>query len=120
MGRDEIAHHGIFLEMTRIHLKYLPDYTLETLLKVFRGFTMPALDFIPDASLLEAAMRRTKLHTPRKQVTDVNNPILEALGFDNKRALEHGVQEAKKWPPGLGPEFVRLSRSGEFVLSPTA
>ena len=120
VGRDEIAHHGIFLEMTRIHMQYLPEETLETLLKVFRGFTMPALDFIPDTALLEAAMRRTKLHTPRKQVTEVNNPILNALGFDNKRALERGVQEAKKLPPGLGPEFVSISRSGEFVLSTTA
>jgi acyl-[acyl-carrier-protein] desaturase len=119
VGRDEIAHHGIFLDLTRIHLRYLPDETLETLLKVFRGFTMPALNFIPDAALLEDAMQRTKLHTPRKQVTHVNNPILEALGLDNKRALERGVQEAKKLPPGLGPEFVALSRSGEFVLSPT-
>lgn len=120
VGRDEIAHHGIFLELTRIHMRYLPEETLETLLKVFRGFTMPALDFIPDSALLEAAMRRTKLHTPRKQVSEVNNPILDALGFDNKRALERGVQEAKKLPPGLGPEFVSVSRSGEFVLSPTA
>lgn len=119
VGRDEIAHHGIFLDLTRIHLQYLPDETLETLLKVFRGFTMPALDFIPDASLLEEAMQRTKIHTPRKQVTEVNNPILDALGLDGKRALERGVQEAKKLPPGLGPEFVTLSRSGEFVLSTT-
>jgi len=117
VGRDEIAHHGIFLEMTRIHMQYLPEETLETLLKVFRGFTMPALDFIPDTAELEAAMRRTKLHTPRNQVTDVNNPILDALGFENKRALERGVQEAKKLPPGLGPEHVSLSRSGEFVLT---
>lgn len=119
VGRDEIAHHGIFLEMTRIHMQYLPEETLETLLKVFRGFTMPALDFIPDTALLEAAMRRTKLHTPRKQVTEVNNPIINALGLENKRALERGVQEAKKLPPGLGPEHVSLSRSGEFVLSTT-
>ena len=120
VGRDEIAHHGIFLDLTRIHLRYLPDETLETLLKVFRGFTMPALDLIPDSQQLEDAMKRTLLHTPRKQVTAVNNPILDALGLKDKRALERGVQEAKKLPPGLGPEFVSLSRSGEFVLSPNA
>lgn len=119
VGRDEIAHHGIFLDLTRIHLRYLPDETLETILKVFRGFTMPALDLIPNAAMLEEAMRRTKLHTPRKQITEVNNPILEALGLDSKRALERGVQEAKKLPPGLGPDYVSLSRSGEFVLSTT-
>lgn len=119
VARDEIAHHGIFLDLTRIHLKYLPDQTLETLLKVFRGFTMPALDFIPDSAMLEEAMRRTLLHTPRKQVTGVNNPILDSLGLENKRALERGVQAAKMLPPGLGPEFVTMSRSGEFVLSMT-
>lgn len=117
VGRDEIAHHGIFLDLVRIHLQYLPDETLETILKVFRGFTMPALDLIPDSDMLKDAMRRTLLHTPRKQVMHVNNPILEALGLENKRALERGVQEAKKLPAGLGPEFVSLSRSGEFVLS---
>jgi acyl-[acyl-carrier-protein] desaturase len=117
VGRDEIAHHGIFLDLTRIHLRYLPDETLSTILKVFRGFTMPALDLIPDAKMLEEAMTRTLLHTPRKQVMHVNNPILDALGLENKRSLERGVQEAKKLPPGLGPEYVALSRSGEFVLS---
>lgn len=119
VGRDEIAHHGIFLDLVRIHLRYLPDETLETIFKVFRGFTMPALDLIPDSDMLEEAMRRTLLHTPRKQVMYVNNPILEALGLESKRALERGVQEAKKLPPGLGPEYVSLSRSGEFVLSTT-
>jgi acyl-[acyl-carrier-protein] desaturase len=53
-------------------------------------------------------------------MTVVNNPILDALGLEGKRALERGVQEAKKLPPGLGPEHVALSRSGEFVLSPAA
>jgi acyl-[acyl-carrier-protein] desaturase len=119
VGRDEIAHHGIFLDLVRIHMRYLPDETMETILKVFRGFTMPALDFIPNSEQLEDAMRRTLLHTPRKQVTHVNNPILDSLGLENKRALERGVQEAKKLPPGLGPEYVTLSRSGEFVLSTT-
>jgi acyl-[acyl-carrier-protein] desaturase len=119
VARDEIAHHGIFLDLVRIHLRYLPDETLETLLKVFRGFTMPALDFIPNSKQLEEAMKRTLLHTPRKQVSEVNNPILDALGLENRRAIERGVQEAKKLPPGLGPEYVTLSRTGEFVLSTT-
>ena len=119
VGRDEIAHHGVFLDLVRIHLRYEPDETLDNLLRVFRGFTMPALELIPNAEALEEAMRRTKHHTPRKQITEVNNPILEALGLESKRALERGVQEAKKLPPGLGPEHVALSRSGEFVLSMT-
>ena len=117
VGRDEIAHHGIFLELVRIHMKYFPQETSEMILKVFNGFTMPALDFIPDAENLELAMRRTKIHTPRKQVVEVNNPVLNALGFENKRALERAVQAAKMLPAGLGPEHTVLSHTGNWVLS---
>lgn len=120
VGRDEIAHHGIFLEIVRIHMRYFPNETQEMLLKVFNGFTMPALHLIPDAADLEAAMRRTRLHTPRNQVTEVNNPILNALGIENKKALERAVQNAKMLPGGLGPEHTVLSQSGEWVLSMTA
>jgi acyl-[acyl-carrier-protein] desaturase len=119
VATDEIAHHGIFLELVRIYMKYLPHEALDTLLKVFNGFTMPALYLIPNASELAAAMERTLLHTPLKQGRLVNNPVLDALGFKNKRALERAVQEAKMLPSGLGPEHVAISRTGEFVLSMT-
>lgn len=119
VGRDEIAHHGIFLELVRIHMEHFPQETCETLLAVFNGFTMPALHLIPDSADLEAAMRRTKLHTPRKQVTEVNNPVLNALGYDNKKALERAVQQAKMLPAGLGPEHTALSHTGNWVLAMT-
>lgn len=117
VANDEIAHHGIFLELVRTYIKYLPHDTLDTLLKVFNGFTMPALYLIPNASELAEAMQRTLLHTPLKQGRNVNNPILDSLGFQNKRALERAVQQAKMLPAGLGPEQVAISRTGEFVLS---
>lgn len=117
VATDEIAHHGIFLELVRIYTKYLPHETLDTLLKVFNGFTMPALHILPDASELAAAMERTLLHTPLKQGRHVNNPVLDAMGLKNKRALERAVQAAKMLPSGLGPGYVALSRTGEFVLS---
>lgn len=119
VANDEIAHHGIFLELVRIYTKYLPHETLDTLLKVFNGFTMPALHILPNASDLAAAMQRTLLHTPLKQGRSVNNPVLDSMGLKNKRALERAVQEAKMLPPGLGPENVAISRTGEFVLSMT-
>jgi acyl-[acyl-carrier-protein] desaturase len=115
---DEIAHHGIFLEMVQIYMKYMPQETLETLLKVFNGFRMPAQYLIPDTSELAGALERTLLYTPLKYGRNVQNPVLEALGFDRKRALERAAQEAKLLPTGLGPEYVALSRAGEFVLSP--
>jgi acyl-[acyl-carrier-protein] desaturase len=117
VATDEIAHHGVFLELVRIYMRYLPYETLDALLKVFNGFTMPALYLIPNGSELAAAMERTLLHTPRKQIKMVNNPVLDALGFERKRALERAVQEAKMLPAGLGPEHIAISRTGEFVLS---
>jgi acyl-[acyl-carrier-protein] desaturase len=117
VGNDEIAHHGIFLELVRLNLRYLPNDTLDMLLKVFNGFTMPSLNLIPDASALAAAMERTRIHTPLKHARHVANPILDALGLKNRRALERAVQDAKRLPPGLGPEHVTLGRDGEFVLS---
>ena len=116
---DEIAHHGIFMELVQTHMRYLPHETLDTLLKVLNGFTMPALYLIPNASELAAAMERTQHHTARKQIRHVNSPILDALGFDNKRALERAVQQSKLLPAGLGPEHVTIGRSGEFVISMT-
>jgi acyl-[acyl-carrier-protein] desaturase len=117
VANDEIAHHGIFLELVRIYLRYLPHDVLDTLIKVFRGFKMPALYLIPDSSKLAEAMERTQIHTPRKHIKFVSNPILDALGFDNRRALERAAQESKLLPAGLGPEHVSLSRTGEFVVS---
>lgn len=117
VANDEIAHHGVFLELVKIYLKYMPEETLETLLMVFNGFTMPAINMIPNADALSEAMYRTLIHTPLKQVREVNNPVLESLGLHRKRALEHAVQQSKLLPKGLGPEHVTLSRTGEFVVS---
>jgi len=117
VSNDEIAHHGVFLELVRIYLRYLPQDTLETLSLVFSGFTMPAISLIPNAEALVEAMGRARIHTPFTQVRHVNNPILDALGVENRRALERAVQQSKLLPPGLGPEHVALGRSGEFVVS---
>lgn len=62
-------------------------------------------------------MGRTLIHTPLKQVRHVHNPILDALGLHNKRALERAVPQSKLLPPGLGPEHVALGRAGKFVVS---
>lgn len=117
VSTDEIAHHGMFLRIVDIHKKYFPYETLDMLLNVLKGFNMPALYLLPDQDEMKAALERTKLYTPLKHGRSVANPVLDALGFDNKRALEHAVQQAKLLPAGLGPEHVALSRTGEFVIS---
>jgi len=119
VARDEIAHHAMFLKLVSINMKYKPEETLDMILKVLSGFNMPALYLIPNAADLEAALRRTKMYTPLKHGRSVANPVLDALGFENKRALERAVQQAKLLPPGLGPAHVAIGRAGDFVLSTT-
>lgn len=119
VARDEIAHHAMFLRLVDIYKKYLPTETLEMILRVVNGFKMPALYLIPNATEMMAALERTKMYTPLKHGRSVANPVLDALGFDNKRALERAVQGSKLLPPGCGPEHVAVSRSGEFVISTT-
>lgn len=119
VARDEIAHHAMFLRLVDIYKKYLPTETLEMILRVVNGFKMPALYLIPNASEMMAALERTKMYTPLKHGRSVANPVLDALGFENKRALERAVQAAKLLPLGCGPEHVAISRSGEFVISTT-
>lgn len=119
VARDEIAHHAMFLRLVDIYKKYLPTETLEMILRVVNGFKMPALYLIPNATEMMAALERTKMYTPLKHGRSVANPVLDALGFNNKRALERAVQGSKLLPPGCGPEHVAVSRSGEFVISTT-
>jgi acyl-[acyl-carrier-protein] desaturase len=119
VARDEIAHHGMFLRLVDIHKKYLPDETLDMIFRVLHGFKMPALYLIPNETEMREALARTKLYTPLKHARSVANPVLEALGLENKRALERAVQAAKLLPPGCGPEHVAMGRSGEFVVSMT-
>ena len=109
----------MFLRVVDIYKRYLPEETLDMIFRVFSGFNMPALHLIPNADDLKAALERTRMYTPLKHGRSVANPILDALGFDNKRALERAVQAAKLLPTGLGPEHVAIGRSGEFVLSTT-
>jgi acyl-[acyl-carrier-protein] desaturase len=119
VANDEIAHHGIFLQCFDIYKRYLPYEAFDMLFRVLGGFNMPALYLIPNESEMREALYRTKLYTPLKHGRYVANPILDALGLENKRALERAVQEAKLLPAGLGPEHVSISRTGEFVVSMT-
>ncbi|HEY1015792.1 MAG TPA: hypothetical protein VGE07_23995 [Herpetosiphonaceae bacterium] len=114
---DEIAHHGMFLRVVDIHKKYFPYETLDMVFRVLNGFNMPALYILPDEDKMKEALERTRLYTPLKHGRSVANPVLDALGFDNKRALERAVQASKLLPTGLGPGEVAISRSGEFVVS---
>jgi acyl-[acyl-carrier-protein] desaturase len=116
VGVDEIAHHGIFLKIVLTHLKYLPEKALDVMQQVFQGFQMPSLRLIPNARSFIRAVARTGLHTAEKHLHLIHNPILKSLGLDDNEAFNRAVQAAKLLPAGLGPDQVKLGRSGEFVI----
>ncbi len=117
IGVDEIAHHGIFLKIVQIHLRYFPETTLDAIQEVFSGFMMPSLRLIPNRKEFIRAVIRTKLQTADTQRDMVENPILRSLGLEDQEAFNVAMQESKLLPEGLGPEHVTLGKNGKFVVS---
>lgn len=117
VGVDEIAHHGIFLKVVLTSLRYFPSATFEALQKVFRGFQMPAVELLPNARPFLRAVRRTAIYSGPIHREQVHNPVLKALGLDDDGAFERAVQAIRLLPEGLGPDALRLSRTGEWVVA---
>ena len=113
---DEVAHHGLFLKIIQSGLRYLPSLTIEALSNVFQGFEMPALRFIPNARAYLRAVLRTNMYSGAIHREKVHNPILKSLGLEGHAAFEQAVQLARKLPDNLGPDTVKLSRTGEWVM----
>jgi acyl-[acyl-carrier-protein] desaturase len=113
---DEVTHHGIFLKIVQSALKYFPSNTFDTLSTVFAGFEMPALRFIPNSRAYLRAVKRTRFYSGAIHEEKVHNPILKTLGLEGNAAFEKAVQLARRLPDNLGPDNVKLSRSGEWVV----
>jgi acyl-[acyl-carrier-protein] desaturase len=113
---DEVAHHGIFLKVVQSYVRYFPSLTFEVLTQVFNGFEMPALRFIPNTRAFLRAVNRTGFYSAAKHRLLVHNPVLRSLGLESHEAFEKAVQLARKLPEALGPDSVKLSSSGEWVL----
>ncbi len=117
VGVDEIAHHGIFLQIVLTHLKYMPDKALDVMQQVFAGFKMPSLRLIPNARNFIHAVAQTGIHTAERHLKFIQNPVLKSLGLEDNEAFSRAVQAAKLLPEGLGPDQVKLGRTGEFVIA---
>lgn len=117
VGVDEIAHHGIFLQIVQTHLKYLPEKTLDAIQQVFQGFQMPSLRLIPNARNFIRAVAKTGIHNAERHLQFIHNPVLKSLGLEDHEAFNRAVQAAKLLPASLGPDQVRLGRTGEFVIA---
>ncbi len=117
VGLDEVAHHGLFLQIVQSALKYFPSLTCDLLTKVFAGFEMPALRFIPNSRAFLRAVKRTGLYSGDIHKEKVHNPLLKSLGLDGDQAFEKAVQLARKLPDYLSPDSTKLSRTGEWVIA---
>ena len=113
---DKIAHHGLFLKIIQSSIRYFPSLTFEALTKVFQGFKMPPLRFIPNSRAFLRAVRRTDLYSSKRHREKVHNPGLKSLGLAGEAAFEKAVQLVRRLPVGLGPDRVSLSRAGEWVI----
>jgi acyl-[acyl-carrier-protein] desaturase len=121
IGIDEVAHHAFFLRGVQLYLKYYPERTIDDLLLVFKEFQMPAVDIIPNWSEVAENILKLGINNARVFLKDVRNPILEALGFEGKRALEEAAQAARASAPPLdwdprAPEIVERAKPASQVL----
>jgi hypothetical protein len=77
---------------------------------------MPALRYIPNSRAFLRAVNRTDFYSGAIHRRLVHNPVLRSLGLESHEAFEKAVQLARKLPEALGPDAVRLSRDGEWVI----
>lgn len=79
IARDEIAHFGFYASCTRILLEEDRDGTLQDLAHVFKNFTMPAYDLVPDYEERVKVMREAGMDRGAF-VAEVWLPALKAIG----------------------------------------
>jgi acyl-[acyl-carrier-protein] desaturase len=82
IAQDEIAHHGLYLQMVRIHLRHFPEETLDKLQAVASSFHMPALRLIPNRRAFLGAVRRSRIFEAATYQEQVLAPVLRALKLE--------------------------------------
>jgi acyl-[acyl-carrier-protein] desaturase len=119
VAQDELAHHGLFLQIVRSALKYLPSRTCDALSQVFAGFKMPALRFIPNSRAYLRAVRRTNLYSSSIHIEKVHKPLLKSLGLENPYAFEKAARLSHALPTHVSPDAVKFSHTGEWIIDST-
>ena len=118
VGQDEIAHHGLFLKIVQSYMRYFPSLAFETLNKVFLGFEMPALRFIPNGRSYLRAVLRTKIYSANIHREKVYEPILRSLGLAGHAAFKKATESSADLPTDREPSCISLSKTGEWTIQP--
>jgi acyl-[acyl-carrier-protein] desaturase len=80
IARDEIAHFGFYAACTRVLLEEDAEGTKRDLAHVFRNFTMPAYDLVPDYDERVKLMREAGMDRGAF-IAEVWLPALKAIGL---------------------------------------
>jgi acyl-[acyl-carrier-protein] desaturase len=116
VGRDELAHHVIFLKIVQSYVKYFPSTTFDVLTRVLAGFEMPAVRFLPNLRSFLRAVNRTRMYGKSIHALKVQQPVLRALGLEDSAAFERAGRQAAALPEGVDPTRIRLTRSGDWAV----
>ncbi len=103
---DEIAHHGFFYKGVQLYLKYDTANTLDDIGHVLKSFSMPARNFLYNWNEFEEVVAKAGIYGPREHIKDVQNPILNALGYQNRRDIERAALRMRIAPDGIGPRDI--------------
>lgn len=97
IARDEVAHFGFYVSVGRVLLEEDADGMKRDLAHVFRHFTMPAYDLVPDYGNRVEFMRQAGIDRGAF-VREVWLPVLKAVGLT--RAELVGLDRREPVPSG--------------------
>jgi len=95
---DEAAHYGFFLALSRVHLYYFPEESLQALVTVLRNFVMPAASIVPNYDAFIKVLYKSHLFSPSIYGREVAKPVLSALGIESIKEVERGLLQTKIAP----------------------
>ena len=116
VAQDELAHHGLFLQIVRSALKYLPTATFAMLTEVLTHFEMPTMRFLPNARTFLRSLKRTGLYNTHIHKEKIHNPLLKSLGLDDQQAFDRAGRLAHTLPIDVSPDCIKLSRTGQWEI----
>jgi acyl-[acyl-carrier-protein] desaturase len=106
IAKDEIAHHGFFYKGVQLYLTYDTAETLDDIAHVLKSFAMPARNFLWNWNEFEEVVAKAGIYGAREHIKDVQNPILNALGYENRRDLERAALRMRLAPDNIGPQDI--------------
>jgi len=95
---DEMSHYSFYRDVVKVYLALDEDNTKADIAFVFKNFTMPAQQFVPQADERARRMAEVGLYGPREYIKLVKEPIQASLGIDNIKQLQRQYLEVDGRP----------------------